>query len=86
MTTLRDAITFNTYIGLQALRNILFDEVTYNHYAEGKGKPGSVAKALRAYGFKERRKDKLLKTVTIYLNNVEIIESGRGRILLNDVS
>ena len=85
MTTLRDAITFNTYIGLQSLRNILFDEVTYNHYAEGKGQPGSVAKPSRAYGFKERRKDKLLKTVTVYLNNVEIIESGRGRIILNDV-
>ena len=73
MIMLRDAVTFNTYIGLQSLRNILFDEVTYNHYAEGKGKPGSVAKTLRAYGFKERRKDKLLKTVTAYLNTVEII-------------
>ena len=61
MIMLRDAVTFNTYIGLQSLRNILFDEVTYNHYAEGKGKPGSVAKALRAYGFRSEEKISFLK-------------------------
>ena len=69
----RDVITYNTYIGIQVLRERLFDEVTYNHYPSGKGKPGSPAKALRSYGFIDKRKDKLLRTVTEYLNTVEII-------------
>jgi len=73
MIPLSDVITQNTYIGIQALRERLFDEVTYNKYAQGKGKPGSPAKALRGYGFKEKPKKKLLKEVTIYLNTVEIV-------------
>ena len=68
-----DAVTFNTYIGLQSLRDRLYDEVTYRKYANGKGKPGSPAKALRSYGFIDKRKDKLLRSVTEYLNTVEIL-------------
>ena len=74
MIPLSDVVTHNTYVGIQALREMLFDEVTYKQYAQGKGKPGSPAKALRGYGFKEKRKDKLLKEVTVYLNTVEVIQ------------
>ena len=74
MIPLSDVITHNTYIGIQALREMLFDEVTYHHYAQGKGKPGSPARALRSYGFREKPKKKLLKEVTVYLNTVEVIQ------------
>jgi len=73
MIPLSDVVTHNTFIGIQMLRERLFDEVKYKKYAQGKGKPGSPAKALRSYGFKEKRKDKLLKEVTNYLSTVEII-------------
>ena len=73
MIPVSDVITHNTYIGIQLLRERLFNEVTYKHYPNGKGKPGSTAKALRSYGFKEKRKDKLLKEVTVYLMTVEIV-------------
>ena len=69
-----NVITQNTYIGIQALREMLFDEVTYHKYAQGKGKPGSPARALRSYGFREKPKKKLLKEVTQYLNTVEVIQ------------
>ena len=68
-----NVITQNTYLGIVALREILFDEVTYNKYAQGKGNTGSPSKALRRYGFKAKGKNKLLKEVTIYLNTVEVI-------------
>ena len=74
MIPLSDVVTFNTYIGIQSLRERLFDEVNYNKYAQGKGKPGSPAKALRGYGFINKRKDKLLREVTVYLNTVEVIQ------------
>ena len=76
MIPLSDVVTHNTYIGIQLLRERLFNEVTYKHYPHGKGKPGSPAKALRSYGFKETRKNKLLKEVTVYLNTVEVIPMG----------
>jgi len=80
MKPLSDVVTHNTYIGIQLLRERLFNEVTYKHYPNGKGKPGSPAKALRkalrSYGFKETRKNKLLKEVTVYLNTVEVIPMG----------
>ena len=76
MIPLSDVVTHNTYIGIQLLRGRLFDEVTYNHYSRGRGKPGSAAKALRGYGFINKRKDKLLKEVTVYLNTVEVIPMG----------
>ena len=73
MIPLSRVVTHNTYIGIQILRETLFDEVIYKHYSRGKGKPGSAAKALRGYGFESKRKDKLLKEVTAYLATVEII-------------
>ena len=73
MIPLSRVVTNNTYIGIQILRETLFDEVFYKHYSRGKGKPGSAAKALRGYGFESKRKDKLLKEVTAYLATVEII-------------
>ena len=76
MIQLSNVITHNTYIGIQLLREKLFDEVIYKHYSNGRGKPGSPAKALRSYGFKEKRKDKLLKEVSIYLAWVEVISTG----------
>ena len=76
MTPLGNVITHNTYIGIQLLRNRLLDEVVYKKYAQGSGKPGSPAKALRSYGFINKRKDKLLKEVTVYLSWVEVIPIG----------
>jgi len=76
MIPLSDVVTHNTYIGIQLLRGRLFDEVTYKYYPNGRGKPGSPAKALRSYGFTSKRKDKLLKEVTVYLNTVEVIPMG----------
>jgi len=73
MIPLSDVVTHDTYIGIQVLRERLFDEVEYHKYAQGRGKPGSPAKALRSYGFKEKPKKKLLKEVTVYLNTVEVI-------------
>ena len=73
MIPLSRVVTHNTYIGIQILRETLFDEVFYKHYSRGKGKPGSAAKALRGYGFTNNRKDKLLKEVTAYLATVEVI-------------
>ena len=73
MIPLSDVVTQPTYIGIQALREQLFNEVTYKKYVQGHGNPGSPAKALRNYGFRERGKKKLLKEVTQYLNTVEII-------------
>jgi len=73
MIPLSDVVTHNTYIGIQILREMLFDEVVYHLYDHGKGKPGSPAKTLRSYGFHEKAKKKLLKEVTNYLSTVEII-------------
>jgi len=76
MIPLSDVVTHKTYIGIQILRERLFDEVTYKYYPNGRGKPGSPAKALRSYGFINKRKDKLLREVTVYLNKVEVIPMG----------
>jgi hypothetical protein len=78
MIPVSDVVTHNTYIGIQSLREMLFNEVVYHLYDHGKGKPGSPAKALRSYGFHEKRKDKLLKEVTVYLNTVEVIPMEGG--------
>ncbi len=74
MIPIADAVTPDTYVGIQTLRQYLFDEVHYKLYHQGKGNYGSPARALRGYGFKSKRKDKLLKEVTQYLNTVTIVE------------
>ena len=76
MIPLSSVITQNTYIGIQLLRDRLFNEVAYKKYAQGRGKPGSPAKALRSCGFHEKRKDRLLKEVSVYLATVEVISVG----------
>jgi len=68
-----DVITQQTHICMGLLWSQLQDEVLYNYYPRGKGKPGSPAKALRLYGFQSKPKKKLLKEVAIYLNTVEVI-------------
>jgi len=69
----RDVITEQTHLGLELLYSRLYDEVVYHLYAQGKGKPGSPAKALRGYGFKSKVKKNLLKEVAVYLGTVEVI-------------
>ena len=69
----RPVITQMVYYTLLDLRSQLFDEVTYHHYRQGKGKPGSPARTLRLFGFKEKAKKKLLKEVALYLQNVEVV-------------
>jgi len=62
------------YTTLNLLGNQVYDEV-YNHlYRQGKGNPGSPARALRMYGFKSKPKKKLLKELAFYLSKVEVIE------------
>ena len=67
-------ITRDVYTTLNLLGNQVYDEVYNNLYRQGKGKPGSPAKALRMYGFKSKPKKKLLKEVAFYLRNVEVLD------------
>lgn len=71
---LQATITRDLHITLNLLGNQVYDEVYNNLYRQGKGKPGSPAKALRMYGFKSKPKKKLLKELAFYLRNVEVIE------------
>ena len=73
----RPAITEMVYYVLLDLRSQLYDEIHFKLYTQGKGKPGSPAKALRVFGFREKLKDKLLKALTIYLQNVEVIRTHK---------
>jgi len=66
-------ITKQVHAILESCRSNLYDEVMYNIYANGKGKPGSPAKILRAYGFLNKNKKKLLKEVTVFLSLVEVV-------------
>ena len=67
-------ITRDVYATLNLLGNQVYDEVYNNLYRQGKGNPGSPAKALRMYGFKSKPKKKLLKELAFYLRNVEVLE------------
>ena len=67
-------ITRDVYATLNLLGNQVYDEVYNNLYRQGKGNPGSPAKALRLYGFKSKPKKKLLKELAFYLRNVEVLE------------
>jgi hypothetical protein len=71
---LQATITRDLYTTLSLLGGQVHDEVFYKYYRQGKGKPGSPAKALRMYGFKSKPKKKLLKELAFYLRNVEVIE------------
>ena len=71
---LQATITRDMYTTLNLLGNQVYDEV-YNHlYRQGKGNPGSPARALRMYGFKSKPKKKLLKELAFYGSKVEVIE------------
>lgn len=67
-------ITRDVYATLNLLGNQVYDEVYNNLYRQGKGNPGSPAKALRMYGFKSKPKKKLLKELAFYLRNVEVLD------------
>ena len=67
-------ITRDVYTTLNLLGNQVYDEVYNNLYRQGKGKPGSPAKALLKYGFKSKPKKKLLKELAFYLRNVEVLD------------
>lgn len=68
------AITRPTHTALGILANQVYEEVVNHFYNNRRGKPGSPAKALRMFGFKEKSKKKLLLSVQAYLANVNIIE------------
>lgn len=71
----RPMITKLMYYTLLDVHKELKDEVEHKIYKRGgKNKPGSPARLLRRLGFKERRKDKLLKLLGIYLSVVEVIQ------------
>lgn len=70
---MEDVISRQTYMAIDFARQELHEEVVNNHYSRGKGKPGSPAKFLRTLGFRNKRKDKLLKEVTIFLALVEVV-------------
>ena len=61
-----EVITKQVYAMLDSSREQLYDEVVHNVYINGKGKPGSPAKLLRAYGFQHKNKKKLLTEVTVF--------------------
>ena len=67
-------ITRDVYATLNLLGNQVYDEVYNNLYRQGKGNPGSPAKALRMYGFKSKPKKKLLKELAFCLRNVEVLD------------
>ena len=70
----RPVLTKLMYYTLLDLHKELRDELEYKIYRRGgKNKPGSPARLLRRLGFKERRKDKLLKLLGIYLSVVEVV-------------
>ena len=74
MNQLLATITRPVHTAIGMLHSQLHDEVYLHYYLNGKGSPGSPAKALRWYGFKNKPKKKLLKEVAFYLQHVEIIE------------
>ena len=71
---LQATITRDVYTTLNLLGTQVYDEVYYNIYRQGKGNPGSPAKALRMYGLKSKPKKKLLKELAFYLRNVEVLK------------
>ena len=67
-------ITRPTHTALRILANQVYEEVFNHFYNNRSGKPGSPAKALRTFGFREKNKKKLILSVQAYLANVDIIE------------
>ena len=62
-----------TYYNILSCIQCLKEEVQYSYYRNGKGNPPSSSKMLRRYGFKDKRKDKLIKAAEYYLSRVEVV-------------
>ena len=69
----KDTITEMTYWTMVQCIDILKEELEH-YYRNGKGNPPSASKVLRRYGFKNKRKDKLIKEVERYLSHVDILK------------
>ena len=69
-----DVINRTTYYNILSCIECLKEEVYDHYYRNGKGNPPSPKRILQGYGFKIRRKDKLIKAVEIYLTTVEVID------------
>ena len=69
-----DVINKQTYYLIVECLDDLRHEVYDNYYRNGKGQPPSPKRILQRYGFKIRRKDKLIKAVEQYLNVVEVLK------------
>lgn len=69
---IKDTITEMTYWTMVQCIDILKEELEH-YYRNGKGNPPSASKVLRRYGFKNKRKDKLIKEVEGYLSNVDVV-------------
>ena len=70
---MNDVVTRMTYYNILMCIQCLKEELYDNYYRHGKGNPPSSRKMLRRYGFKERRKDKLIKEAEHYIKYVEVV-------------
>ena len=70
---MNDVITRMTYCNIAFCIQQLKEELYDRYYRYGKGNPPSASKMLRRYGFKTKRKDKLIKAAELYLSRVEVI-------------
>ena len=68
-----DTITKITYHNILLCIQCLKEEVYDNYYRNGRGNPPSPSKMLRRYGFRDKRKDKLIKAAEQYIKIVEVI-------------
>ena len=71
---MNDVINRTTYYNILSCIQYLKEEVYDNYYRNGKGNPPSPKRILQRYGFKIRRKDKLIKAAEQNLNSVEVLE------------
>jgi hypothetical protein len=67
-----DVITRMTYYNILHCIQCLKEELEH-YYRYGKGNPPSSKKMLQRYGFKEKRKDKLIKAAEQYIKYVEVV-------------
>jgi len=70
---MNDVINITTQYNIASCIQQLKEELYYNYYRHGKGNPPSASKMLRRYGFKDKRKDKLIRAAELYLRTVEVI-------------
>ena len=70
---MNDIFTRMTYYNIASCIQQLKEELYDRYYRYGKGNSPSASKVLRRYGFKTKRKDKLIKAAELYLSRVEVI-------------